>query len=206
MTPYEEQAVALAAVFECSLLVDQLARTGTLNDGPASCMVRSILNRNPETVLDTYGGTTQYIRQGLDGLEAMLARDSAALHRNALRYTMNLLVLERQMAKREDMLQVLGQRMEQIDNQVEHFGANHDNVWAGLGSLYQDTLSTLRMRIQVQGDMRYLQQADTANRIRGILLAGIRSARLWRQMGGHRWHLLVYRKRLLEAVRSVKHV
>lgn len=206
MTRYEEQVIALAAVFECSLLVDQLARTGTLNDGPASCMVRSILNRNPATVLDTYGGSTQYIRQGLDGLEAMLARDSAALQRNALRYTMNLLVLERQMAKRDGMLQVLGQRLEQIDNQVEHFGANHDNVWAGLGSLYQDTLSTLRMRIQVQGDMRYLQQADTANRIRGLLLAGIRAARLWRQLGGHRWHLLIYRKRLLDALRTVKHV
>ncbi|SDU02858.1 high frequency lysogenization protein HflD [Halopseudomonas salegens] len=206
MTRYEEQTVALAAIFEACLLVDQLARNGTLNDGPASCMVRSILNRNPETVLDTYGGNTQYIRQGLDALEAMLARDGAALQRDALRYTMNLIALERQMSKRDDMLQVLGQRMAQIDNQVEHFGANHDNVWASLGSLYQDTLSTLRMRIQVQGDMRYLQQADTANRIRGLLLAGIRAARLWRQLGGHRWHLLVYRKRLLEAVRSVKHV
>ena len=167
-------------------------------------MVRSILNRNPSSVLDTYGGTTQYLRQGLDALEAMLARDSVALQRNALRYTMNLIVLERQMAKRDDMLTVLGQRLQQVDNQVEHFGANHDNVWASLGSLYQDTLSTLRMRIQVQGDMRYLQQADTANRIRGLLLAGIRAARLWRQLGGHRWHLLVLRKRLLDATRSVR--
>src|SRR5690554_7975531 len=47
---------------------------------------------------------------------------------------------------------------------------------AALGGAYQDTLSTLRLRIQVHGDMRHLQQPDIANRIRALLLAGIRSA------------------------------
>ncbi|MFZ2290293.1 MAG: high frequency lysogenization protein HflD [Halopseudomonas yangmingensis] len=203
MTKWEQQALALGGVFNAAVLVDKLARSGQLAENPASCMVYSILERSPDDALAVYGGSHHQIRQGLQALEAMLARDSAALQRDALRYSMSLLLLERQLAKSDDLLSVLGQRLQQVQSQVEHFGVLHDNVWASLGSTYQDTLSTFKLRIQVQGDMRYLQQPDIANRIRGLLLAGIRSARLWRQLGGHRWHLLIYRRRLLEAVRSV---
>jgi adenylosuccinate lyase len=39
--------------------------------------------------------------------------------------------------------------------------------------------------------MRNLQQPSNAAKIRALLLAGIRSARLWRQLGGHRWQLVI---------------
>ena len=48
--------------------------------------------------------------------------------------------------------------------------------------------------------MRHLQQTDTAAKIRALLLAGIRSARLWRQLGGHRWQLIFSRRKLLDAL------
>lgn len=203
MTPTEEQVVALGAIFEAALQVDKLARSGQYTEGAVHCLVHSIFERNPDDVKQIYGGSLLPLRQGIMALEAMLDRDTAALQREALRYVMNLLALERQLAKREDMLTVLGQRLDQVGNQVEHFGLLHDNVMAGLGSTYQDTLSTLRLRIQVHGDMRYLQQPDNANRIRALLLAGIRSARLWRQLGGHRWQMLVSRRKLLEAIRNL---
>ena len=36
------------------------------------------------------------------------------------------------------------------------------------------------------------------HKIRALLLAGIRSARLWRQLGGHRWQLVISRRKLLK--------
>lgn len=203
MTPHEQQALALGGIFEAALQVDKLARSGQYAEGPVSCLLQSIIERSPKDTLAVYGGSHHQIRGGLQALEAMLDRDTAALQRDALRYSMSLIALERQLAKRDDMLDVLGQRLEQVASQVQHFGLLHDNVAASLGSAYQDTLSTLRLRIQVHGDMRHLQQPDVANRIRALLLAGIRSARLWRQVGGHRWQLLVSRRKLLEATRSV---
>jgi high frequency lysogenization protein len=203
MTNAEEQVVALGAIFEAAIQVDKLARTGQLSEGPVGCLLGSILERSPDDVMAIYGGSHHNIRQGIKALQAMLQRDTAALQRDALRYSMNLMTLERQLSKRDDMLSVLGQRIEQAGSQVEHFGIQHDNVAASLGSIYQDTLSTLKLRIQVHGDMRYLQQPDTANRIRALLLAGIRSARLWRQLDGHRWQLLISRKKLLDATGSV---
>ena len=203
MTPYEQQALALGGIFEAALQVDKLARSGQSGEGPTRCLIQSILERSPDDTLAVYGGSYHQIRGGLQALEAMLDRDTAALQRDALRYSMNLIALERQLQKRDDMLQVLGQRLSQAERQIEHFGLLHDNVMAALGGAYQDTLSTLRLRIQVHGDMRHLQQPDVANRIRALLLAGIRSARLWRQVGGHRWQFLLSRRKLLDAIRSI---
>lgn len=203
MTSYQQQVLALGGIFEAALQVDKLARSGQYSEGPVGCLIQSVIERSPDSTLAVYGGSHHQIRGGLQALEAMLERDTAALQRDALRYSMNLMALERQLDKREDMLEVLGQRLQQAESQVNHFGLLHDNVMASLGSAYQDTLSTLRMRIQVHGDMRYLQQPDVANRIRALLLAGIRSARLWRQLGGHRWQLLLSRRKLLEAVSSI---
>lgn len=203
MTDHEQQALALGGVFEAALQVDKLARSGQYSEGPAGCLIQSIIERSPDDTLAVYGGSYHQIRGGLQALEAMLDRDTAALQRDALRYSMSLIALERQLNKRDDMLNVLGQRLAQAESQISHFGLLHDNVMASLGSAYQDTLSTLRLRIQVHGDIRHLQQPDIANRIRALLLAGIRSARLWRQLGGHRWQLLLSRRKLLDATRSI---
>ena len=50
------------------------------------------------------------------------------------------------------------------------------------------------------GDQGYLQQARIANQVRALLLAGIRSATLWRQVGGSRWQLIFQRKKLAQTV------
>ena len=77
----------------------------------------------------------------------------------------------------------------------------HDNVLANIASLYQQTLSTLRQRIQVKGNAMYLQQPGVAERIRCMLFAAVRSAHLWRQLGGKRYHLVLYRKALIKALK-----
>src|SRR5690554_6430901 len=130
MTGYEEQALALGGIFEAAIQVDKLARSGQYAEGPAACLVQSILERSPATTLDVYGGSHHQIHGGLQALEAMLERDTAALQRDALRYAMNLIALERQLDKCPDMLEVLGRRLQQVENQVSHFGLLHDNVMA----------------------------------------------------------------------------
>lgn len=77
-----------------------------------------------------------------------------------------------------------------------------DNIAASFAGLYQDTISTFKQRIQVHGDMRFLQQDITAAKVRALLFAGIRSARLWRQLGGRRWHLLTKRGAMLHELKS----
>ena len=197
MTPMQEQLVALGAVFEAAVLADKIARTGQVSEASMSCMLGSLLVRDPQTTLDVYGGDDLNLRDGYRALISSLERNPSALQREPLRYSLAMIGLERQLDKRSDMLQIMGSRLDQIQQQVEHFGLVHDNVIAACGSLYQDTISTFRQRIQVHGDMRFLQQASNASKIRALLLAGIRAARLWRQLGGHRWQLVFSRRKLL---------
>lgn len=197
MAPLNEQLIALGGVFEAAALVDRIAKTGQISEAPLACMIGSLLVRAPKSTLDVYGGDDINLRDGYKALVSALEREPASLQREPLRYALSLLTLERQLAKRDDMLDQIGSRLDQIQQQVQHFGPAHDNVVASCASLYQDTLSTFRQRIQVHGDMRYLQQSTNAARIRALLLAGIRSARLWRQLGGHRWQLLFSRRKLL---------
>ena len=50
----------------------------------------------------------------------------------------------------------------------------------------------------VQGNPHYLAQADVVAEIRAVLLAALRSAVLWRQMGGSFWDLVLRRREMAE--------
>lgn len=200
MTPLQNQLVALGAVFEAATLVDRIARTGQVSNAALGCMLGSLLVREEKPPLDIYGGDDLSLRDGYRALVGALERDTSSLQREPLRYALAMIGLERQLDKRSDLLQVIGNRLDQIQQQVEHFGPTHENVIASFGGLYQDTISTFRQRIQVQGDMRHLQQTDNAAKIRALLFSGIRSARLWRQLGGHRWQMIVSRRKMLNAL------
>ncbi|EQM77790.1 high frequency lysogenization protein HflD [Pseudomonas stutzeri] len=200
MTPQQEQLIALGAVFEAAVLVDRIARTGQVPNAALGSMLGSLLVRENKPALEIYGGDDLNLRDGYRALVGALERDTSSLQREPLRYALAMIGLERQLDKRSDMLQVIGSRLDQIQQQVDHFELTHENVIASFGGLYQDTLSTFRQRIQVQGDMRHLQQTDNAAKIRALLLAGIRAARLWRQLGGHRWQMVFSRRRLLDAL------
>ena len=79
-----------------------------------------------------------------------------------------------------------------------------DRTFEQLGKLYQDTISKLPYRIQVQGKIELLRNDQIAMRIRALLLAGIRAAVLWHQLGGRRWHLIFYRKRIHETSATIR--
>ncbi|WP_459477184.1 high frequency lysogenization protein HflD [Pseudomonas sp. No.117] len=198
MNRTQEQLIALGGVFQAAVLVDQLARTGQVAEEPLACLLGSLLVRDPGSTLEVYGGHVAPLREGLGALSSTLERNPNSLQREPLRYALAMTALERKLEKRGDLLDLIGRRLTQIQSQVEHFGVAHENVIAACGGLYEDTLSTFKQRIQVHGEMRYLQQSATASRVRALLLAGIRSARLWRQLGGHRWQLVLNRRKLLD--------
>jgi high frequency lysogenization protein len=55
----------------------------------------------------------------------------------------------------------------------------------------------------VAGEQNYLQKTETAARVRTLLLAGIRAAVLWRQLGGSKWKLLFARKKYVAVARQL---
>ncbi|HZJ93340.1 MAG TPA: high frequency lysogenization protein HflD [Thiopseudomonas sp.] len=202
MTPLQEQMTALAGVFQAAALVNKLAHTGQVGDAALAGMLKTLLVRNPDSTIDVYGGDDLGLREGYQLLQSILERKTDDLPRESLRYVVSMLSLERQFSRRDDLLEIAGQRLPRIEQQVELYGLTSDNIASSFGGLYQDTISTFKQRIQVHGDMRFLQQEATAAKVRALLFAGIRSARLWRQLGGRRWHLLTKRGAMLHELNT----
>jgi len=190
-TPTARQALALAGVFQAASLVDELARTGQVDQRAWETLIHATLDTNPESFEAIYGGHPNNLRRGLDVLEGVVGRQQA--NPAVMRYGFSLLMLMNQLRGNEAMLDDLGSRLTRIQGQAEHFGETHENVIASLGEAYQETLSTLKTRIVVQGDPSLLQSRMMPERVRAILLAGIRFALLWHQQGGRRWRLIFQR-------------
>jgi len=199
---FYDLTLALAGLFQAVALVEQIAKTGQASAEAFSVSVNSIFDLNPANSLAIYGGDVKNLRTGLELLNELLIKHTPK-HQDVIRYALGVLHLQKKLSSRKDMLQVIASRIEQANQQAQHFSNTHENVIANLGGIYSDTLSTFRFRIQVKGDYNYLQQPRIANQIRALLLASVRSGILWRQLGGNRWQLLFQRKKIAECVKEM---
>ncbi|QJQ95736.1 MULTISPECIES: high frequency lysogenization protein HflD [Halomonadaceae] len=200
-TPMARQVMALAGVFQAAAVVNDLARTGQADERYWKTLIRATIDTDPESFEAIYGGHPNYLRQGLETLEAVVGRKQA--DPVVLRYGFSLLMLMQKLHKDDAMMATLGSKLTRIQGQAEHFGDTHENVVASLGELYQETLSTFKYRIVVQGDPTLLQQRMMPERVRATLLAGVRFALLWHQQGGRRWKLIFQRGAMKSAIDDI---
>ncbi|HYA37887.1 MAG TPA: lysogenization regulator HflD [Candidatus Methylomirabilis sp.] len=118
-----------------------------------------------------------------------------------VKYVLSMIQLERRLRRQPDMQEAIRRGIEAAQSQMKFFqpednGGAHPRLVEKLAELYTQTLSTLAPRIMVNGDHGYLGNPQNAAKVRAALFAGIRSAFLWRQLGGNRWQLLLGRKRI----------
>jgi high frequency lysogenization protein len=201
---WNDLSIALAGLLQAAGLVEQLAKTGYVPSDAYRTSIESLFELNPDTTLGVYGNNIANLHTGLTLLRDILQQGNGQQrHADALRYSLGVLHLQKKLNSRKDMLGVVGSRLSSAAQQAEHFSSTHDNVIANLGDLYSETISTFRFRIQVSGDYNYLQQQRIAHQVRALLLSAIRSATLWRQLGGTRWDLLFHRKKIADCVEQL---
>lgn len=197
-----DRTLALAALFQAAQLVQQVARRGQAADSDVATSIGSLFHIDAPSTAAIFadgGDGPPVLATGLRTLTERLGSGGTAEALEVTRYAIALLHLERKLARQPRMLETLRLGLERIHKQAEYFSPTHANVIAALGELYQATLSTLQPRIMVQGEPTYLADPGRAGLIRALLLAGIRAAVLWRQLGGSRWQLFLGRRRILEA-------
>ncbi|WP_374088664.1 high frequency lysogenization protein HflD [Methylomicrobium lacus] len=195
------QTIALAGVAQAAALVQQLATRGTCDQEALTASIGSLLKIDSASVLDVYGGLDG-LKLGLKELQKQMTGYRIDNPEQA-RYAATLVFLERQLSSRKDLLASIRLGVEKAQAQSEHFGLLHENVLANLGEVYHSTVSTLQPRIMVNGEQAYLSRPDTVNKIRALLLAGIRSVILWKQCGGARWKFIFYRKKMQQELESL---
>lgn len=205
MTQIHQQTIALGGVFQAATWVEQLARQGQIDPTELTTAVSAILNMNPISTISVFGSLIN-LKSGLLNMRQLLGSERQKVKPDIIRYTMSLLHLEKRLQKKPAMLNQLGKELAESQAKLDYFNdGSHDAVIGSLARNYLNTLSQLKFRIQVTGNPSYLNQQRNADQIRVILLFGVRSALLWRQLGGQRLHLLFRRKALHQAADDLIH-
>jgi high frequency lysogenization protein len=205
---FADQVLALAGIFQSARLVQQLARTGRSDPEPFQSSIQSILAIDAADVAAVYGGAPG-LHLGLDILANKLGGHSGPSDVEMARYVVAMMHLEGVLRRRPDMLDGLKRGIETAQEQMKFFDSEpatdgvHPRLVEKLAELYSQTLSTLTPRIMVNGEHGHLSNPAIAARVRAALLAGIRSAVLWRQLGGKRWQLLLSRAKIARTAQAL---
>lgn len=200
----EEQIMALAGVAQSAFLVHQLSHHGLAAQDKFSTIVNSLFVTHPKTTEEVFGKLVR-LQPGLQVLQELLSGSSARYnHAEVMRYQVSLLFLEYKLSRKPALMTQISKGLETIRTQYPDTDiAENALALRDISRLYLNTLSTLSFRIKVRGDMNHLKNEYIACKVRAALFAGIRSAVLWRQVGGKRWHLLLRRKHIANGIEQL---
>lgn len=224
---WEYRNIALAVVAQCAQLVHALAFTGRADQRQIDACIAPLLILNPATTSDVYPDVGRFV-SGLDFLQKSLTNAGAREFAEPIKYVLGMTVLQQQLMKVPAMQAQIRRRLPLLNlrqfnvqsiasdrtgepsveatspgESLASVPASEFNLNA-LATLYQDSISKLTFRIHVKGNIEFLKDPRVADSIRALLFAGIRSSLLWHQLGGRRWHLIVYKKRIRDCVSQVR--
>ena len=198
--PIQDRALALAGTIQALAQVRRIADTGQADAAVVQTALDSVFRIDAPTTEDVYGDATA-LHPGLRILAGHLGKQQA--HDAALfKLVMSVLQLERRFSGEANTATAVHNAIVELVPKAGELGSTHPDVLSALGSLYADTLSHLRPRVMVQGNPHYLAQPAVVAEIRAVLLAAVRSAALWRQLGGSYWDFVFSRKAMQTAAEA----
>lgn len=190
-----DRTIAFAGMCQAAALVQRVAKDGHCDQDSFETSIKAILSNNPSSTLDVFG-SEQGLRIGLEIL--VNGVNSTPQGSELTRYLISLMALERKLSAKREVMSQLGDRIETLIRQTEHYDLFEDQMISNVASVYLDVISPIGPRIQVTGTPSVLQQPISQQKVRALLLSGIRCAVLWRQVGGKRRHLIFGRKKMVE--------
>lgn len=195
MSDLESQTMALAGMFQCAALIEQMATHGDMNEAAFDCSFDSLFTFDAPTTLDVFGDLAGLSR-GLNVLTQHLGGEGLK-SKHITYYVLSMLKIAARLQGDEGMASEIQTSLQKIESQSRDFDLSRKSIIAKIDGIYQSTVSTINPRILVQGEQNYLSNSNNASKIRTLLLAGIRAAVLWSQLGGSKWKLLFSRKKYL---------
>lgn len=196
------QIIALAALCQALKLVQQVARSSELDKEALSLILQSVAVIDAERPLQIYGDDAANLQDGFKLIVDQLG-DKPQKDVELTRYIVGVLALERRLAKTPANLARLGDKLQHLQRQLQHFSVLDDNMLANLADIYADCISSLGGRIQIYGQPELLKQPAVQHKVRALLLAAVRAAVLWRQAGGSRLNFIFKRRKLVEQARQM---
>jgi high frequency lysogenization protein len=196
----KDRALALAGLAQAVELVVRIANHGAADRDALQASIDSLFRLDADSTEAVYGSADR-LRPGLRSLVSHLQGGDAHTP-TAVRIALTVLQVERKLARRPDLLQAIAAGLREIDRARLPEEPAGPEVIERLGELYAGTVSRLSPRVLVQGNPMQLSQTGVVAEIRAVLLAAVRSAVLWRQLGGSYWDLVLRRRAIVEAAKT----
>lgn len=201
----ESRCIAFAAICQAAYLLDKIATKGLCPDAVAfDASLHSIMRVESDSPIDIFGGY-DVLEVGFKSMIEQLDNGNNSRNMQVTKYIIGMISLEKKLSNNSATLNLLSQRINQVQRQLAHFEINDSSVLNNLDSIYKDLISTLGPKIQINGSPACLQQEQTQHKVRALLLAGVRAAVLWRQLGGKRRQLIFSRKAMIYQTKQNLH-
>lgn len=195
MHQHQSAVMALAAICQAAEMVKNIARFNRTDNQQLHTIIGSLTYVNAQTPLEIYGSLEQ-LKLGYTTLINQLG-NSPDKDLEVTRYIIGSIRLERKLSKRSSTLNQLSERITDLNRQLTHFELLSDKTFLTIADIYAKVISPLGRRIQIIGERQFLSMESNQQKIRAILLSGIRAAVLWRQLGGRRRQLVFNRATLV---------
>ncbi len=197
ISPTDQRSIALIAIFQAADLAYRIAMEEPFDNFLYETSIKSIFVFEPENIEEIFPHA-EGLKQGFHSLqEYTMFKQMNPAFIQIFKYALGLMHLQKKLSRSKPLTAQLGSDLKQCERQFELQDRAIDNqILDRLAACYTNTIGEFRYRIIVKGKQKALSAPNNVYRIRAIFLAGIRASMLWRQLGGHRWQLVVQRSKL----------
>lgn len=191
-----DKTIALAGVYQAAAFAHELAQSGAVSRRDCFAgSLESLFVVNPDSTMAVFNHDLNRLAFGLRTLIKSFNKDKDYL--NIIKYVLTLLNLQSKFVSQDAMVKQVQHGIQQAG----HLGSLDEHEAAMieiLAATYSKTISQLQPRVIIAGQPYHLKNKEVTEKIRAILLAGIRSAVLWKQVGGSHLQLLFKRKAYIQ--------
>ena len=199
----QDKTLALAGIFQAANLVDSLSTIGQVPEESFAESINSIFQTNPRSVSDVYDAEYQ-AELGICALQVALSKPRDKSAARWLAYSKALIRIERVISRHQALHALIKTRIQHHKRHLEFFdSATNHSVISKLGSLYVDTAGNSKHRVIIRGRPSLLMSPAQKEKLCAVLFAGVRSAHLWRELGGSEWELMFRKKHILNTANSM---
>lgn len=185
-----EQTLALAGIYQSCLVVSDIAWSGKYVEDDLLPLINSILKIDSSNIEDIYIDKKS-LKTGLIYLRKQIVGDIFTRSSETRRYISSMQILADKVISNNEMVSTIQILLKELKDEIS--SSSVDDQSKKLSSIYQQTLSMVDPRIVVNGENVNLMNPIQAARIRTALFAGVRSIILWKQLGGSKLKLLIFK-------------
>lgn len=191
------QTIALSAMCQSAYLIQQVAMGKIVSSEQLTNLLSGILVTSPDNIFDVYKNIED-LSDGSALTVKQLSGNARGKDVELTRYLAGIMSLSKKVLNNKESLDMLQLGIEQINRRLDHFELDDPSIIENFADIYSKAVSPLGQKIQVIGNPQVLKQANAQNKVRALLLSGVRAAVFWRQMDGKRRQFIFSRKQILQ--------